>query len=199
MKLQKKPGATFKESWHQARWIQEWVNPSVFLFSSFWMLHILVLERWLSSQEHTLLLQRIWVWCSLPTPSSSQSPVTPDPQSTDSLLLLLWVPHSHPPHTLFIFLFFYFFGFSRQGIALYSPGCPGTHFVNQAGFELRNPPGSASLVLGLKACATMPSHPTLLHIVNYNNNNNNNKYFKQKNPITLLLLVFKGIYGLNGE
>jgi hypothetical protein len=41
-----------------------------------------------------------------------------------------------------------------------SPGCPGTHFVDQAGLELRNPPASASAsasqVLGLKACATMP-------------------------------------------
>jgi hypothetical protein len=39
-------------------------------------------------------------------------------------------------------------------VSLYSPGCPGTHFVDQAGLELRNPPASASQVLGLKACAT---------------------------------------------
>jgi hypothetical protein len=39
---------------------------------------------------------------------------------------------------------------------MYSPGCPGTHFVDQAGLELRNLPASASWVLGLKACATMP-------------------------------------------
>ncbi|EDL32946.1 mCG128136, partial [Mus musculus] len=31
------------------------------------------------------------------------------------------------------------------------PGCPGTHSVDQAGLELRNPPASASRVLGLKA------------------------------------------------
>jgi hypothetical protein len=37
-----------------------------------------------------------------------------------------------------------------------SPGCPGTHFVDQAGLELRNLPASASRVLGLKACATTP-------------------------------------------
>jgi hypothetical protein len=43
----------------------------------------------------------------------------------------------------------------RDRVSLYSPGCPGTHFVNQAGLELRNPPASASQVLGLKACATM--------------------------------------------
>jgi hypothetical protein len=39
---------------------------------------------------------------------------------------------------------------------LSSPGCPGTHFVDQAGLELRNLPASASRVLGLKACATTP-------------------------------------------
>jgi hypothetical protein len=35
--------------------------------------------------------------------------------------------------------------------------CPGTHFVDQAGLELRNPPASASRGLRLKVCATMPS------------------------------------------
>jgi hypothetical protein len=39
-------------------------------------------------------------------------------------------------------------------VSLCSPGCPGTHFVDQAGLELRNPPASASRVLGLKVCAT---------------------------------------------
>jgi hypothetical protein len=34
------------------------------------------------------------------------------------------------------------------------PGCPGTHSVDQAGLELRDPPASASQVLRLKACAT---------------------------------------------
>jgi hypothetical protein len=41
-------------------------------------------------------------------------------------------------------------------VSLYSPGCPGTHFVDQAGLELRNPPVSASQVPGLKVCDTMP-------------------------------------------
>jgi hypothetical protein len=54
---------------------------------------------------------------------------------------------------LFIFILFYFF---RDWVSLYSPGCPGTHFVDQAGLELRNPPAYASQVLGLKACATTP-------------------------------------------
>jgi hypothetical protein len=36
----------------------------------------------------------------------------------------------------------------RDRVSLYSPGCPGTHFVDQAGLELRNLPASASGVLG---------------------------------------------------
>jgi hypothetical protein len=56
---------------------------------------------------------------------------------------------------LFCFLFFVCFVFVFQDrVSLCSPGCPGTHFVDQAGLELRNPPASASRVLGLKACAT---------------------------------------------
>jgi hypothetical protein len=46
---------------------------------------------------------------------------------------------------LFVFVY-------RDRVSLCSPGCPGTHFVDQAGLELRNPPASASQVLGLKAC-----------------------------------------------
>jgi hypothetical protein len=48
--------------------------------------------------------------------------------------------------------------FFRYRISLYSPGCPGTHSVDQAGLKLRNPPASVSQVLGLKVCATMPSY-----------------------------------------
>jgi hypothetical protein len=43
-------------------------------------------------------------------------------------------------------------------VSLYSPGCPGTHFVDQAGLELRNLPASAFWVQGLKACATTVWH-----------------------------------------
>jgi hypothetical protein len=41
-------------------------------------------------------------------------------------------------------------------------GCPGTHSVDQAGLELRNPPASASQVLGLKACTTTPGWKAFL-------------------------------------
>jgi hypothetical protein len=44
---------------------------------------------------------------------------------------------------LFVFVFW-------DRVSLYSPGCPGTHSEDQADLELRNPPASASRVLGLK-------------------------------------------------
>jgi hypothetical protein len=53
---------------------------------------------------------------------------------------------------LFVCLFCFCVCFSKQG----SPGCPGTHAVDQAGLELRNLPTSTSPVLGLKVCATTP-------------------------------------------
>jgi hypothetical protein len=55
-----------------------------------------------------------------------------------------------------VFLVFWCFLIFRDKVSLCSPGCPGTHSVNQAGLELRNSPASASQVLGLKAYATTP-------------------------------------------
>jgi hypothetical protein len=52
--------------------------------------------------------------------------------------------------------------FFQDRVSLYSPGCPGTHFVDQAGLELRNLPATVSQVLGLKACVTMPGNGWLL-------------------------------------
>jgi hypothetical protein len=63
-------------------------------------------------------------------------------------LLLLWTINRH---------FFCLFVFWDR-VSLYSPGCLGTHFVDQAGLELRNPPVFASWVLGLKVWAP-PSRP----------------------------------------
>jgi hypothetical protein len=57
---------------------------------------------------------------------------------------------------LFVCLFVFVF---LDRVSLYGPGCPGTHFVAQTGLELRNPPASASQVLGLKACATTARPP----------------------------------------
>jgi hypothetical protein len=42
------------------------------------------------------------------------------------------------------FFFSFFFLVFRDRVSLYSPGSPGTHFVDQAALELRNPPASAS-------------------------------------------------------
>jgi hypothetical protein len=64
------------------------------------------------------------------------------------------LPCLRPRFSILFYLFIYFV--FRDRVSLYSSGCPGTHFVDQAGLELRNPPASASQVLGLKACATTP-------------------------------------------
>jgi hypothetical protein len=56
---------------------------------------------------------------------------------------------------VYLFFFFFFLVF-RDKVSLYNPGCPGTHSVDQAVLELRNPPASDSHVLGLKACANTP-------------------------------------------
>jgi hypothetical protein len=45
----------------------------------------------------------------------------------------------------------------QDRVSLCSPGCPGTHSVDQDGLELRNPPASASRVLGLKVCIPCPA------------------------------------------
>jgi hypothetical protein len=53
---------------------------------------------------------------------------------------------------LFCFVLFCFVLFCfvfQDRVFLYSPGCPETHFVDQAGLILRNPPASASQVLAL--------------------------------------------------
>jgi hypothetical protein len=66
-------------------------------------------------------------------------------------------------NTGFFFLFFFLFVLVfRDRVSLCCPGCPGTHSVDQAGLQLRNPPASASQVLGLKVCATMPGMNTVL-------------------------------------
>jgi hypothetical protein len=63
-----------------------------------------------------------------------------------------------------IYLFIYLFLVFRDRVSPYSPGCPGTHFVDQAGLELRNPPASASRVLGLKVCTTTPGETVIVNL-----------------------------------
>jgi hypothetical protein len=56
---------------------------------------------------------------------------------------MVWLGH-------LLFSFFVCFLFFRDRVSLCSPGCPGTHFVDQADLELRNPSASASQVLGVR-------------------------------------------------
>jgi hypothetical protein len=63
-----------------------------------------------------------------------------------------------------IFIIIFIFLVFRDRVSLCSPGCPGTHSVDQAGLELRNTPASASQVLGLKACAATPGFCTYFSI-----------------------------------
>jgi hypothetical protein len=65
-------------------------------------------------------------------------------------------------YSLLLFCLFVCLFVFQERVSLYSPGCPGTHFVDQAGLKFRNPPASASRVLGLKVCATTPGVYSLL-------------------------------------
>ena len=56
------------------------------------------------------------------------------------------------------------FFFPETGFLCVAPDCSGTHSVDQAGLELRNPSASASQVLGLKACATTTRLEDALHL-----------------------------------
>ena len=66
-------------------------------------------------------------------------------------ILMIFIYHCKTKDNFFFFLVFW------DRVSLCSLGCPGTHSVDQAGLELRNPPASAYQVLGSKACSTMPS------------------------------------------
>lgn len=48
--------------------------------------------------------------------------------------------------------------------SLCSFGCPGTHYVDEVGFELSDPPASAYQVLGLKVCAIMSGYRSFLYV-----------------------------------
>jgi hypothetical protein len=55
--------------------------------------------------------------------------------------------------------FFFFFFVFRDRVSQYSLGCPGTHSVDQAGLELRDPP--ASQVLGLTVFSYFKEMPLI--------------------------------------
>ena len=54
----------------------------------------------------------------------------------------------------------------QDTVSLYSSGCPGSLFVDQAGLELRDPTASASQVLGLKACGSTAQESSPLLLIN---------------------------------
>jgi hypothetical protein len=66
----------------------------------------------------------------------------------------------------FVCLFVCLFVF-RDRVSLYSPGCPGTHFVDQGGLKLRNSPASGSQILGLKACTTTAQLVFIVFVSSY--------------------------------
>jgi hypothetical protein len=71
-------------------------------------------------------------------------------------------------HSSHIYNYTFFF---LDRVSLCNPGCPGTHSVDQASLKLRNPPASASQVLGLKVCATTAQHNyTLIQYLAIKNN-----------------------------
>jgi hypothetical protein len=86
--------------------------------------------------------------CITPNPWSHHWPVVPPDFGCSSTSIL----HVLPSATLSL---------SPECIFLCSPGCPATHSVDQADLELRNPPASASQVLGLKAYTTTAWHTKL--------------------------------------
>lgn len=44
----------------------------------------------------------------------------------------------------------------QNKVSLCNPGCPGTCFVDHAGFEVTDLPASVTRVLGLKSCTIIP-------------------------------------------
>jgi hypothetical protein len=96
------------------------------------------------------------------------------------------------------FTFFWFLVFQDR-VSLCSLGCPGTHSVDQAGLQLRNPPASASQVLGLKSCATTPGEILRFYLYLYNENSEHaqsppNVWFLILSPVRLA-----GVLNLGGS
>ena len=57
-----------------------------------------------------------------------------------------------------------FLRFFETGFSLCSPGCPGTHSVDQAGLELRNPPAFCLYTYGLDTLPTAWKSTSLLTV-----------------------------------
>jgi hypothetical protein len=77
----------------------------------------------------------------------------PEHKRKVTCFLLPWIGMCSFIAVFCLFVCFVCFVF-RDRVFPCSPGCPGTHSVDQAGLELRNLPASASQALRLKACTT---------------------------------------------
>jgi hypothetical protein len=67
--------------------------------------------------------------------------------------------HTHICVCIYIYVIYYIYiVFWDRVSQCNSPGCSGTHFVDQAGLKLRNPPASASPVLGLRRAPPVPGY-----------------------------------------
>ena len=78
-------------------------------------------------QKHFVCLFRLlWTYISYPT---------------HEIISKMHIQPSPNPFLIFINTFNCLFVF-RDRVSLCSPGCPETHFADQAGLELRNPPAS---------------------------------------------------------
>jgi hypothetical protein len=69
----------------------------------------------------------------------------------------------------------------------------GTHFVDQAGLQLRNPPASASQVLGLKACATTPGRLKILMLTGINRHGRDEEVLGNLRVVLFKLYTFMSI------
>jgi hypothetical protein len=94
----------------------------------------------------------------LPPPHCSPEPML---TLTNATSHLRWHALVLTQRHFFLFWGFCFVLFFQDRVSLCSPGFPGTHFVDQAGLQLRNLPASASQVLGLKALRH--HHPAQRH------------------------------------
>jgi hypothetical protein len=112
-----------------------------------WPVQILSLfEKFLVPRTSVLIKLHSWLMLKLVSLPKPSEPAVDD--DSDLVCRPVPVPCRPPP--------------PPDRVSLYSLGCPGTHFVDQAGLELRNSPASASRVLGLKACVTTPSDSDLV-------------------------------------
>jgi hypothetical protein len=103
-----------------------------------------------SKNKNKQIFSKIGGWRGSSVVRSSRGPGLPSWCSHASSQLSVTLVLGDPTSFLNFFLVF------PARVSLCSPGCPGTHSVDQAGLKLRNlsASASASQVLGLKACAT---------------------------------------------